>query len=122
MRPQDGDIACTGPQVTDESCLFTCELGYQLIGSDNQTCLPDNTWSGEPVSCMIMSCPQLQEPFNGAIVLPCSHAMVSCIKSLRYMSVGLTYKYNDSCCKAFQYILYAHKMMKIITFYISCSY
>jgi len=64
---------CTGPQVTDESCSFTCELGYQLLGTDNQTCLPDNTWSGEPVSCLIMSCPQLQEPLNGAIILPCPH-------------------------------------------------
>ena len=73
MRPQHGNISCTGPQVTDENCTFTCDLGYELYGSTLHHCLPDNTWSGVPVTCLIMSCPELTEPLNGAIILPCEH-------------------------------------------------
>ena len=73
MRPQNGEITCTGPQVPDENCTFTCDAGYQLYGTAFQRCLPDNTWSGEPVECQIMSCPELTEPLNGAIILPCEY-------------------------------------------------
>ena len=73
MRPQNGDINCTGLQVTDENCTFTCSFGYALYGTAFQQCLPDNTWSGEPVTCLIMSCPELTEPPNGAIILPCEY-------------------------------------------------
>ena len=77
MRPQNGNINCTGPQVTDENCTFTCDLGYALYGTPFQQCLPDNTWSGEPVTCLIMSCPALTEPLNGAIILPCEYEFQS---------------------------------------------
>ena len=73
MRPQNGNISCTGPLVTDENCTFSCDAGYQLYGTVLQQCLPDNTWSGELVECQITSCPELMEPLNGAIILPCEY-------------------------------------------------
>jgi len=71
IRPRDGEMICSGPQVTGTNCTLTCDLGYQLLGSSHQQCLPNNTWDGEPVTCMIMSCPNLEEPPNAAIILPC---------------------------------------------------
>ena len=77
MRPQNGNISCTGPQVTDENCTFTCDAGYKLNGSVFRQCLPNNTWSGKPFTCLVMTCPELTGPLNGAINLPCEYEFKS---------------------------------------------
>ena len=61
----------TGPQVTDQSCSFTCELGYNLTGAAYRTCLPDHTWTGELTECPPLECGELTNPENGLILLPC---------------------------------------------------
>lgn len=35
-RPANGNITCTGEQVTGESCDYTCDPGYSLQGSDGK--------------------------------------------------------------------------------------
>ena len=30
----------------EDTCSFTCNTGYELIGSDTRTCQSDGTWSG----------------------------------------------------------------------------
>ena len=71
MMPQNGNISCDGEHVTDTTCTFECDVGYELVGSVNRTCLPDNTWSGETTNCNILLCEELQNPENGVIILPC---------------------------------------------------
>ena len=71
MRPQNGNIFCDGEHVTDTTCEFECDLGYGLFGPTSRTCLPNNTWSGDPTYCEILLCEALQNPENGSVVLPC---------------------------------------------------
>ena len=67
----NGEILCTGPQVTDESCTFSCDPGYNLTGSYNRTCQSDHTWSGEITNCRPLRCEQLTAPENSLVTLPC---------------------------------------------------
>ena len=34
-----------------DTCSFTCNTGYELIGSDNRTCQSDGSWSGNKTMC-----------------------------------------------------------------------
>ena len=71
FAPLNGYMECTGPQITNQSCSFTCELGYNLTGSSYRTCLPDHTWTGELTECPPLECGELTNPKNGVILLPC---------------------------------------------------
>ena len=35
----------------EDTCSFTCNTGYELIGSDTRTCQSDGTWSGRDSMC-----------------------------------------------------------------------
>ena len=59
INPMNGNMTCTGDYVTDQNCTFTCEPGYDLMGSSLCTCLPNQTWSGQMSSCTRSSCPKL---------------------------------------------------------------
>ena len=43
-------ILLDSPQPGD-TVRFTCDDGYELIGSEVRTCLDTDVWSGEAVSC-----------------------------------------------------------------------
>uniref|UniRef100_A0A7M5XB16 Uncharacterized protein n=1 Tax=Clytia hemisphaerica TaxID=252671 RepID=A0A7M5XB16_9CNID len=45
-----GNISCTG-YVTDQSCSYECHSGFNLLGSDQRTCLPSSQWSGNAPQC-----------------------------------------------------------------------
>ena len=34
-----------------DTCSFTCNAGYELIGNDTRTCQSDGSWSGSDVTC-----------------------------------------------------------------------
>lgn len=67
----NGFIDCSGPQVTDESCLFTCNAGYSLSGSSIRQCLSNSTWSGVDSVCLPLHCKELESTTNSLIILPC---------------------------------------------------
>ena len=71
FEPVNGLMVCSGPQVTDEHCAFTCDQGYELEGSSNRSCLANNTWSGVDSSCPPLLCGELQHSNNTAIGQPC---------------------------------------------------
>ena len=48
--PWQGRITCFG-MVTDTNCTFSCNPGYDLVGSQSRTCLPSSRWSGNRTSC-----------------------------------------------------------------------
>ncbi|XP_078661525.1 P-selectin-like [Branchiostoma floridae x Branchiostoma belcheri] len=56
--------------VKESSCegdlTFTCDAGYNLVGSSTLTCQDDGTWSGTPPTCGAVQCPMLAAPTNGA--------------------------------------------------------
>ena len=41
----------TGVGYEGDTCNFTCNTGYELIGIDNRTCQSDGTWSGNETRC-----------------------------------------------------------------------
>ena len=34
-----------------DTCSFTCNIGYELTGSDTRTCQSDGSWSGTDNDC-----------------------------------------------------------------------
>ena len=54
-NPNSGTINCSlgddrVPSYED-TCSFTCNTGYELIGSDTRTCQSDGSWSGDSAYC-----------------------------------------------------------------------
>ena len=56
----------------EDTCSFTCNTGYELTGSSERTCQSDGSWSGSPVSCIIMECPSSSLPMNSMLAESCS--------------------------------------------------
>ena len=75
--PLNGSISCTGEQVTDESCSFLCERGFELQGSPERLCQPNNTWTGLNTYCNILHCLVLEPSEDAFIIYPCETAYTS---------------------------------------------
>ena len=74
--PAIGMISCSSDRVgvgyEGDTCSFTCNTGYQLTGSSERTCQSDGSWSGSPVSCIIMECPSSSLPMNSTLAESCN--------------------------------------------------
>ncbi|KAI8484967.1 hypothetical protein Bbelb_373740, partial [Branchiostoma belcheri] len=57
--PTNGDVS------GDMVLTFTCNTGYNLVGSSTLTCQEDLTWDGSPPTCEVVQCPVLAAPENG---------------------------------------------------------
>ena len=55
MNLINGTMSCSllYPPLTlyEDTCSFTCNIGYELTGSDTRTCQSDGSWSGNEVFC-----------------------------------------------------------------------
>ena len=75
-NPMNGMISCSmisSPiYAYEDTCSFTCNTGYELTGSTERTCQSDGSWSGSPVSCIIMECPSSSLPMNSMLAESCS--------------------------------------------------
>ncbi|XP_065916114.1 uncharacterized protein [Dysidea avara] len=49
--PNNGMIDCTG-NMSEDTCTFSCDQGFELSGSEIWTCQSDQTWNGTDVMCM----------------------------------------------------------------------
>ena len=53
--PNNGIMTCSlgddGTLSDKDTCSFTCNTGYELIGSDARTCQSDGSWSGSEATC-----------------------------------------------------------------------
>ena len=53
--PNNGMIDCSlgddGVPFYEDTCSFTCNTGYELIGSDTRTCQSNGNWSGSVDIC-----------------------------------------------------------------------
>ena len=47
-------IGVTG--VFEDTCIFSCNAGYELQGSNNETCLANQSWSGGDPICEPLKC------------------------------------------------------------------
>ena len=48
--PANGMVSVTGTE-TGDTATYTCNAGYELIGSMTLTCLSSGSWSDEPPTC-----------------------------------------------------------------------
>ena len=55
LTTDNGVISCSlgddGVPSYEDTCNFTCNTGYEVIGSDTRTCQSDGSWSGSDVMC-----------------------------------------------------------------------
>ena len=53
--PNNGIINCSlgddGVPSYEDTCSFTCNIGYELTGNDTRTCQSDGNWSGSDDVC-----------------------------------------------------------------------
>ena len=42
--------------VFENACTFSCNAGYELQGSNNRTCLANQSWSGGDPICVTLNC------------------------------------------------------------------
>ena len=53
--PSNGMISCSlgsdGVPSTGDNCIYTCNTGYVLTGSNTRTCQSDGSWSGSAPMC-----------------------------------------------------------------------
>ena len=76
INANNGVINCSlgddGVPSYEDTCSFTCNTGYELTGSSERTCQSDGSWSGSPVSCIIMECPSSSLPMNSMLTESCN--------------------------------------------------
>uniref|UniRef100_F6PWZ1 Uncharacterized protein n=1 Tax=Ciona intestinalis TaxID=7719 RepID=F6PWZ1_CIOIN len=76
--PQHGSKRCTDGENFDSSCRFTCDIGYQLVGSISRTCLESGEWNGISTSCVMITCSEMDNP---------AHGLVECTSNNNYQSI-----------------------------------
>ncbi|KAL9989269.1 hypothetical protein ACROYT_G003802 [Oculina patagonica] len=47
---------------------FSCDAGFDLVGSPSRTCMANKTWSGEIPVCKAVDCGELPPPMNGSVL------------------------------------------------------
>ncbi|XP_050712143.1 sushi, von Willebrand factor type A, EGF and pentraxin domain-containing protein 1-like isoform X3 [Eriocheir sinensis] len=66
--PANGILKCSQERTTiDTECTFTCDPGFQLVGSRVRTCLPVAMWDGIPAYCKPIFCPSLPPIHHGRV-------------------------------------------------------
>ncbi|GAB6029547.1 hypothetical protein CHUAL_005296 [Chamberlinius hualienensis] len=66
--PKNGAMACDSQDFEFQTrCNFSCESGYNLIGSKTRSCLAIASWDGIAVHCRSITCSLLSPPENGVI-------------------------------------------------------
>ena len=74
-------IGATG--VFEDTCIFSCNAGYELQGSNNGTCLANQSWSGGDPICEPLKCSNVTMVVDDIISSSCdmtyqSQCTVSC--------------------------------------------
>ena len=55
----NGILQCSNETTTgvfEDTCTFSCNAGYELQGSNNGTCLANQSWSGGDSTCEPLTC------------------------------------------------------------------
>ena len=54
--PMNGGVMCmTSDTATfyGDTCIYTCNTGYELTSSDTRTCQSNGSWNGSDTMCII---------------------------------------------------------------------
>ncbi|XP_035675655.1 sushi, von Willebrand factor type A, EGF and pentraxin domain-containing protein 1-like [Branchiostoma floridae] len=63
--PAHGTVA--GGSSFGETATYSCDAGYEVVGTSTRLCQPSRTWSGNEPTCEKISCASLDAPLNGGI-------------------------------------------------------
>ncbi|NXC42029.1 LYAM3 protein, partial [Penelope pileata] len=72
--PEHGGLNCShlyGDFPFGSTCAFSCQPGFELMGSLSHECMATRTWSGDTPHCKAVTCPVLSAPEHGE--MNCSH-------------------------------------------------
>ncbi|XP_064382164.1 sushi, von Willebrand factor type A, EGF and pentraxin domain-containing protein 1-like isoform X2 [Halichondria panicea] len=47
--------------------VYTCNDGFEISGQSSRKCQLDSTWSGKAPTCILIKCPNLEDPENGFV-------------------------------------------------------
>ena len=64
----NGNLQCPNGATTgvfEDTCTFSCNAGYELQGSNNGTCLANQSWSGGDPICVALNC-STSPPLNNS--------------------------------------------------------
>ncbi|XP_035691423.1 P-selectin-like [Branchiostoma floridae] len=63
--PTNGGVS--GGNYYQDVATFTCDFGYDLVGTSAISCQADATWSAAVPTCAAVQCPVLTAPTNGGV-------------------------------------------------------
>ncbi|XP_062472245.1 P-selectin-like isoform X3 [Pezoporus occidentalis] len=72
--PDRGELNCShlhGDFAFGSTCVFSCQMGFALMGPESRECTATGTWTGDAPQCEAVACPLLSAPDQGK--LNCSH-------------------------------------------------
>ncbi|NXL86505.1 LYAM3 protein, partial [Alectura lathami] len=72
--PEHGEMNCShlhGDFTFGSMCDFSCQTGFELMGSQSHKCTAMGSWTGDTPQCKAITCPVLTAPEHGE--MNCSH-------------------------------------------------
>ncbi|NWR36630.1 LYAM3 protein, partial [Tachuris rubrigastra] len=72
--PDWGELNCShlhGNFTFGSTCVFSCQTGFVLKGSETRECMASGIWTGDTPQCKAITCPVLSAPDQGE--MNCSH-------------------------------------------------
>ena len=88
----NGNFYC--PNGNRNPCKFSCNTGYELQGSNNGTCLANQSWSGGDPICVALNCSTSQPLNNSQLLSSCDSQYQSTCATVcvdGYTGVGGSY-------------------------------
>ncbi|KAI8507111.1 hypothetical protein Bbelb_155500 [Branchiostoma belcheri] len=67
VLPAPTNGAVTGSNSLGDTVTYSCDSGYNLVGSATRTCQADLTWTASDPTCEAGQCPTPDAPTNGAV-------------------------------------------------------
>ncbi|KAH3836216.1 hypothetical protein DPMN_109587 [Dreissena polymorpha] len=65
VPPPLNGVSTIGPTVFGSTATYSCDVGYDLIGSSVLHCEPNGRWNASVPTCAIRECSQLSNPTDG---------------------------------------------------------
>uniref|UniRef100_A0A3B1JLQ4 E-selectin n=1 Tax=Astyanax mexicanus TaxID=7994 RepID=A0A3B1JLQ4_ASTMX len=76
FNPENGSVHCVHPNggfSYNSQCEYTCNEGYQAVGSQTTRCESLATWSTKPPTCEPVQCSEISEPLHAT--MQCNHPL-----------------------------------------------
>uniref|UniRef100_H2Z8I6 Uncharacterized protein n=2 Tax=Ciona savignyi TaxID=51511 RepID=H2Z8I6_CIOSA len=85
--PPNGKVTCSNSNRVGSSCTFTCDRGYEVVGSSRVVCNRDQSWSNNVPLCNRVTC-------DSSLTIFLTNGEVSCAE-FNFYSSQCSYKCNQ---------------------------